>query len=144
MTTNPISRRDFLRQAGAGAATAGAIGALVTLRANPLGLPIGSQTWPHRAMIKEGNFAGLAKVLADMGVRSIELCSPAGYPEFAPLSDTKLVKQVLMDHGLTCTSAHFGMRELRESQAASIAWAHEVGITQMVTATLGAGNTPTM
>jgi len=144
MTTDPISRREFLRQAGAGAAAAGALGAGVTLHANPLGLPIGSQTWPHRAMIKEGNFAGLAKTLADLGVRSIELCSPTGYPEFAPLSDTKLVKKVLSDHGLTCMSGHFGMKELRESQAASSAWAHEVGITQMLTATLAAGNTPTM
>ena len=36
------------------------------------------------------------------------------------------------------------MKELRQTQGASIAWAKEVGITQMVTATLGAGNNPTM
>jgi sugar phosphate isomerase/epimerase len=36
------------------------------------------------------------------------------------------------------------MRELRERQADSIAWAREVGITQMITATLGAGSNPTM
>ena len=36
------------------------------------------------------------------------------------------------------------MRELREKQAESIAWAKDVGITQMITATLGGGNTPTM
>src|SRR5262245_17547228 len=36
------------------------------------------------------------------------------------------------------------MRELREKQSESLAWAKDVGITQMVTATLGAGNTPTM
>jgi sugar phosphate isomerase/epimerase len=36
------------------------------------------------------------------------------------------------------------MRELREKQPESIAWAKDVGITQMITATLGAGNGPTM
>jgi sugar phosphate isomerase/epimerase len=36
------------------------------------------------------------------------------------------------------------MRELRESQGKAIEWANDVGITQMVTATLGAGNAPTM
>ena len=43
-----------------------------------------------------------------------------------------------------CESAHFSMRELRETQDKSIAWAKDIGITQMITATLGAGNTPTM
>ena len=110
----------------------------------PLGLPIGSQTYPHRALIKDGNFAGLLKTLADIGVQSIELCSPLGYGEFASLSDGKQVRSIVADHGLKCESAHFGMRELRQKQAESIAWAKDVGITQMITASLGAGNNPTM
>ena len=63
------------------------------LNANPLGLPIGSQTYPHRAMIKDGNFAGLPKNLADIGVQSVEMCSPLGYAEFAPLADGKQVEE---------------------------------------------------
>ncbi len=55
-----------------------------------------------------------------------------------------MVKEILADHGLTCESAHFSMKELREKQAASIDWAKEIGITQMITATLGGGNTPTL
>jgi sugar phosphate isomerase/epimerase len=51
---------------------------------------------------------------------------------------------MLADHGLTCVSGHFSMRELRERHAESIAWAQAVGITQMVTATLGGGNSPTL
>src|SRR5688500_2295680 len=138
-----ISRREFFKMAGANAAAAtlGAAGA--RLGANPLGLPIGSQTYPHRAMIKDGNFAGLLKILREIGVEQIELCSP-GYAEFASLADGKQVRTIIADHGLGCVSAHFSMRELRESQQKSIEWAKEVGITQMVTATLGAGNTPTM
>ena len=53
--------------------------------------------------------------------------------------------RLIADHGLTCESAHFGMDELRNSQAKSIAWANDVGITQMVTATLGGGrHSPTL
>ena len=37
-------------------------------------------------------------------------------------------------------SSHFTMGELRKSQEKSIEWAKEVGITQMITATLGDGN----
>src|SRR5262249_14297507 len=36
------------------------------------------------------------------------------------------------------------MKELRQTQQASIAWARDIGITQMITATLGAGTDPTM
>jgi sugar phosphate isomerase/epimerase len=140
-----LSRREFLQKAAADAAAAGFLAAgAATLHANPLGLPIGSQTWPHRQMIKDGDLAGLAKALADIGVQSVEMCSPLGYADFASLSDGKQVKKILADHGLSCVSAHFGMRELRERQAESIAWARDVGITQMITASLGAGNTPTM
>jgi len=140
-----LSRRDFFRLAAADAGIAGFVAAgVVRLRANPLGLPIGSQTWPHRQMIKNGNFAGLAKALADIGVESVEMCSPIGYNDFAMLSDGKQVRRILADHGLTCVSSHFSMKELRERQSASIAWAKDVGITQMIVASLGAGSSPTM
>jgi sugar phosphate isomerase/epimerase len=141
----PVSRREFLKTAATDAAVAGLLAAGVAeLHANPLGLPIGSQTYPHRQMIKDGNFAGLAKTLADIGVQSVEMCSPLGYSDFASLSDGKQVKRTLADHGLTCESGHFSMRELREKHSESIAWAKDVGITQMITASLGAGNNPTM
>ncbi len=143
MTT--LSRREFFRSAGAqAAAAAGVMTGVVKLRANPLGLPIGSQTWPHRAMIKDGNFAGLAKVLSGIGVQTVEMCSPFSYDEFASLSDGKQVKQILGDHGLTCESCHFGMEDFRERHQQCIAWAKDVGITQMLTATLDAGDHPTM
>jgi sugar phosphate isomerase/epimerase len=114
------------------------------LKASPLGLPIGSQTYPHRQMIRDGDFAGLLKILKGIGIETVELCSALGYAEFAPLSDPKLVKQTLAEHGMKCESGHFSMRELRENQQRSIDWAREIGMTQMVVATLGGGNTPTM
>jgi sugar phosphate isomerase/epimerase len=114
------------------------------LDASPFGWPIGSQTYPHRQMIKDGDFAGLLTVLKDIGVAEVELCSPFGYAEFAPLADAAAVKKVIADHGMTCESAHFSLRELRENQQKSIDWAKAIGMTQMAVATLGGGTTPTM
>jgi sugar phosphate isomerase/epimerase len=132
-----VSRREFVKSVAADAAVAGILASSATrLRANPLGLPIGSQTWPHRAAIKQ-DFPGLLKQLADIGVQAIEMCSPFGYADFAGLSKGTEVKQILADHGLTCVSCHFGMRELRQSQEVSLAWARDVGITQIITASLG-------
>jgi sugar phosphate isomerase/epimerase len=139
-----MSRREFVKQAAADAAVAGLLAARgAQLHASPLGLPIGSQTYPHRAMLKQ-DFPGVLKQLADLGVQQIELCSPFGYADFAGLAKGAEVKKIIAGHGLTCVSCHFSMKELREAQDASVAWAQEVGITQMITASLGGGNTPSM
>jgi sugar phosphate isomerase/epimerase len=114
------------------------------LEASPLGLPIGSQTWPHREMIRDGRFAGLLEILKGIGVGTIELCSPFGYAEFASLSDAKQVKATIAASGMTCLSSHFGLKELRENQQRSIDWAHGVGLTQMYVATLAGPAAPTL
>jgi len=134
-----ISRREFFKKTATDAAVAGflAAGGVATLRANPLGLPIGSQTYPHRALIADGKFGDLLKQMKDIGIERIELCSAIGYNEFAKLADAKETKKIISDHGLKCESAHFSMRELRESQQKSIEWAKEIGIKQMITASLG-------
>ncbi len=141
-----MSRRAFLGQtAAAGAAGFLAAGG-TTLRANPLGLPIGSQVYPTRSMLKD--FPAYVKMLAGIGVTRLELCSPIGYgAEFASLTSGREVQTILADHGLKAESSHFTLRELRNTQQQSIDWAKEVGITQMVTATLADGNggsTPTL
>src|SRR6185436_19780481 len=91
-------------------------------------------------MIKDGDFAGLLATLKEIGVGAVELCSAHGYAEFAPLADAKAVKKTIADHGMTCVSGHFSLRELRENHQRSIDWAHDIGITQMIVATLGGGN----
>ena len=139
-----LSRREFIQKTATSGVAMSYLGSVSEALANPLGLPIGSQTWPHRALIKEGNFPGLLKTLKDIGVDTIELCSPIGYGDFSSLTDGKQVRRIIADHGMTCESCHFGMRELRERQGESLAWAKDVGITQIITATLGAGNTPTL
>src|SRR5262245_40434182 len=138
------SRRELFKKVATDAVAAGFMAAgVVDLHANPLGLPIGSQTYAYRAMLKQ-DVPGLRKQMADLGIQRIELCSPFSYSEFAGLAKGAEVRKILADHGLICESAHFDMKELRQTQEASIAWAKEVGITQMLTATLGAGNKPTM
>src|SRR5262245_6233379 len=140
MPMAPLSRRAFLQRA---AACAGAAGFLAVpaapLRANPLGLPIGSQVYPLRSMLKD--LPAFVKTMAEIGVTRLELCSPIGYGrDFASLADGGEVRKILADHGMKAESSHFSMRELRNSQEKSIEWANAVGITQMVTATLGDGN----
>src|ERR1700682_6605840 len=129
-----ISRREFLQSAATYAAAAGLLSAGVPkLRASPLGMPIGCQTWPVREMIAK-DFPGTIKQLAEAGFQTIELCSPVGYADsgfagLAKYSGTEL-QRILGDAGVTCVSSHFSITELREHQESRIAWAKDVGLTQ--------------
>ena len=51
-----MTRREFVKKSGTDLALAGILAAGATrLAAAPLGLPIGSQTYPHRTMIRDGD-----------------------------------------------------------------------------------------
>jgi sugar phosphate isomerase/epimerase len=140
------TRRQFLRTATCTGAAGFLVASAPKLRANPLGLPIGSQVYPLRSMLKD--FPAFVKSIAEIGVTRLELCSPIGYgADFASLANGTEVRKILADHGLKAESSHFTLRELRNDQQKSIAWAKEVGITQMIVATLADGNggsTPTL
>jgi sugar phosphate isomerase/epimerase len=143
-----ISRRDFVKTAAAGATVASFLSATsLDLHASPLGMPIGCQTWPVRESIAK-DFPGTVKQLAAAGFQSIELCSPYGYSDngFAGLSKYSgaELKKILSDAGVTCVSSHFGIDELRKDQQRSIAWAKEVGLTQMLVPSLDGPKNPTM
>ncbi|HVN18458.1 MAG TPA: sugar phosphate isomerase/epimerase, partial [Dongiaceae bacterium] len=143
-----ITRRDFCKTAATSAAAAGLLSSgIMKLHANPLGLPIGCQTWAVKDMIAK-NFPATLKMLSDIGFQSIELCSPVGYTEFgfgalAKYKGSEL-KKMINDAGLTCVSSHFGLDELRKDQDARIAWAKDVGLTQMLVASLDGPKHPTM
>ena len=143
-----LSRREFLGAATTSAAAIGFLGANpLELSADPLGLPIGCQTWPVRASIAK-DFPGTIKQLADAGFQSIELCSPYGYEEFGfgglvKYSPAEL-RKILSDAGVTCISSHFGIGELRKNQERSIGWAKDIGLTQMLVPSLGGPKNPTM
>jgi sugar phosphate isomerase/epimerase len=143
-----ISRREFLQSAAGYAAAAGLLSSsIVELRANPLGLPLGCQTWPVRDMIAK-DFPGTIKELAQAGFQTIELCSPVGYADsgFAGLAKYKgaELRRILADAGVTCVSSHFGIEELRKNQADRIAWAKDLGLTQMLVPSLNGPKNPTL
>jgi sugar phosphate isomerase/epimerase len=143
-----ISRREFFKNAAVNAAVAGFLssGARM-LRANPLGMPIGCQTWPVRRMIAK-DFPGTIKELAEAGFQTVELCSPVGYADSGFAGIGKYtgaeLRRILGDSGVTCVSSHFGIEELRKNQAGSIAWAKDVGLTQMIVPSLEGPKNPTM
>jgi len=143
-----MSRRDFLKNTATQAAVAAiASASALELRANPLGMPIGCQTWPVREMIAK-DFPGTIKQLADAGFQTIELCSPVGYADsgFAGLAKYTgaELRKVLSDAGVSCMSSHFGIKELRDNQEGRIAWAKDVGIKQMIVPSLEGPKNPTM
>jgi len=117
------------------------------VHASPLGLPIGCQTWPVRSMIAK-DFPGTLKQLSAVGFQSIEMCSPVGYADsgFGGLKkySGKELRTMIQDAGLNCVSSHFSLDELRKDQDGRIAWAKEVGMTQMLVASLGGPKNPTM
>ena len=139
-----LSRRDFFKTAAADAALAGLLSS--GARANPLGLPLGCQTYPVRKMIA-ADFPGTIKQLKDAGFETIELCSPVGYADgFGGLAKYKgaELRRMLGDMGVTCKSSHFDIKELRENQAGRIAWAKDLGLTQMLVPSLEGPKNPAM
>ena len=142
---DPMTRREFLGKTAAGTPAAGfMLASAGTASANPLGLPIGSQTYPHRAMIADGKFVDLLKQLKSIGVDQIELCGylgGAGYPEFKSLADGKATRKVIEDNGLKAVSCHFLFPELRDNLATAIAWSKDLGLEQMMVPTVKSGAT---
>jgi len=141
-----ITRRNFIQTTSAAAATGIFLSGKV-LRAKPLGLAIGCQTWPVRLLIAQ-DFPGTLKRLAQAGFESVELCSPVGYADsgFAGLGKYKPaeLKRILTDAGVTCISSHFTIQELRANQDDRIAWASSLGLKQMMVPTLAGPAKPTM
>ena len=130
-----MNRRVFLT---AGAAAAALLSGKRSVFADPLGLPIGCQTYPVRKSIG-ADFAGTMKKLRSAGFTQIELCSPYGYDDFSSLQKykPKELRRLLEDWGLECVSAHWSADELFQRADQSIAYAKEFGMTQMAIAALG-------
>jgi sugar phosphate isomerase/epimerase len=129
-----ISRRQFLY----GSAVAMAAAAM-KIEANPLGMPIGCQTYPLRESIGK-DFEGTLHQIAGGGFRMIEMCSPTSFANsgFGPLVNMKAaeIRRMIHDAGLGCVSSHFRMEELKGQLDDRIAWAKELGLKQMICATM--------
>lgn len=129
-----ISRRQLL-----GAGAAGLLAAAREAAADPLGLPIGFQSYSVRDLL-EKDFAGTLKELAGVGYKTVELCSPIGYKDAAFSQLLKMtpaeVKRMVEDAGLKATSCHYQLREMNENLEECIAWAKAIGYDQMVVASM--------
>ncbi|HEV2495475.1 MAG TPA: TIM barrel protein [Terriglobia bacterium] len=134
-----ISRRGFLGRAATGIASASYLTRNASeLHADPLGLPIGCQTWPVREAIGK-DFDGTLRQLAAQGFRAIEMCSPPGYKDygFGPLIGMKAseMRERIHAAGLNCPSCHYGFPELKEHLDERLAYAKELGLSQMIIST---------
>ncbi len=129
-----ISRRQFLY----GSAVA-MVATAMKIEANPLGLPIGCQTYPLRESI-ERDFEGTLHQIAGGGYRMIEMCSPTSFADsgFGPLVNIKAaeIRRMIHNAGLGCVSSHFRIEELKGQLDDRIAWAKELGLKQMICATM--------
>ena len=142
-----IPRRQFLKRAAASSSAAlsflkGPLGA------NPLGIPLGCQTYPVGNLIGE-DFTGTIKQLAEIGFQRIELCSPVGYSghakfgAIAKYSGAEL-RKMFGDLGVTCKSCHFSITEYRRELPGRIAWAKDLHLTQMIVPSLHGPRNPSM
>jgi sugar phosphate isomerase/epimerase len=140
LTMHTVSRRYFL------GALASLAPAARLLEADPLGMPIGCQTYPVRDAIGK-DFAGTLRELHAIGYRTIEMCSPMSYERgFGPLAKLPPaeLRRTIHGAGMRCQSSHFGFRELRENLDERIAWAKGMGLQQMVLSSFGLRRDATM
>ena len=131
-----MTRRSFLRHSAlAVGAVAWAGQPVFSLRANPLGMPIGFQTWVVREQLVK-DFEGTLRRMAGLGFKTVEMCSPPEYVSsgFGPLTNLKApeMRRIIEDAGLRCVSCHYPFEGLKQNLEARIAFAKELGLTQMV------------
>ncbi|QEC69881.1 sugar phosphate isomerase/epimerase [Panacibacter ginsenosidivorans] len=146
-----INRRSFLTQ------TTKAAGAAIVLSQLPKqllagaaenNLPIGFQSWTVKDKLS-ADFPGTLKMMADMGYKMIEMCSPKGYAQIGfgafTLMKTADIKKTINDAGLTCPSCHFGSAEFADDKIDdSIQFAQDMGLTQMICSTFWLLKTATL
>ena len=134
-----ISRREFLRNSAVGMVVAGGVtGAASKLSANPLGMPIGFQSWSVQELLQK-DFDGTLRQMAESGFESMELCSPPSYRQygFGGLVNLKgsELRERINGVGLKCESCHYQWGELRTSLDERIAYAKDLGLKQMILST---------
>jgi sugar phosphate isomerase/epimerase len=147
----PINRRAFLSNTSKAALATMALSTMHSSffeAAALVEVPIGFQSWSVKDMLGK-DLPGTLKMMADMGYQSIEMCSPQGYKDigFGPLAAMKTsdLKQTIADSGLQCFSCHFGFGELAPDKIdTSIAFAKEMGLTQMICSTFWLPATATL
>lgn len=133
-----LNRRTFIKTSGLAIGATAMAGSLTgTLMSYVAKKPLsfGFQTWTLRDQLGE-DLPGTLKVMADMGYREVEFCSPLGYTgtpfeQFNQMSGREL-KKIIEDAGLICESSHYNMGEIRDHLDNRIEWSQQMGITQII------------
>jgi sugar phosphate isomerase/epimerase len=132
------TRRNFIKTTGAALGSAAIISRLpfgLSFCAKKEPLSFGFQTWTLREQLGE-DLTGTLKMMADMGYKEVEFCSPFGYTgtpfeKFNDLSGAEL-RKIIEGAGLKCESSHYNINELRDHLENRIEWSLKMGITQMI------------
>lgn len=147
-----ITRRQFIGKSAIGISSAFVAAQIpANLKAGILNkssmLPLGFQVWTIREKLVK-DFPGTLKMMAGLGYKCVEMCSPPGYESsgFGPLMKMKPKEmlQVINDAGLIFESTHYGMDELRKNLKERIDFAAETGQKQMVLSSFGLPQNATM
>ncbi len=144
-----INRREFIGKTSLGAAAAFALMQIPEQFLSPYNdIPIGFQTFPIRDILAK-DFSGTLKMMAGLGYKQTEMCSPKGYESigYGPLVGIKAtdMKKMISDSGLSCISCHFGSGELTTDKLDErIEWSHDLGLSQMICSTFWLPKTATI
>ncbi len=142
-----MDRRQFLGKSALGlgsAMIATQFPLEATESAKALNKPLGFQIWTIRQQLLK-DFPGTLKMMAGMGYKTVEMCSPVGYG-FKELINMKgsEMKKIVEDQGLKLESCHYGMKEFRNNLDERISWAKDAGMKQMVIASFEVNKNSTM
>jgi sugar phosphate isomerase/epimerase len=123
-STNPLSRRSFLKTAAATGVTASYFLEPATVNASPLNLPIGLQLYTVGPELDKDPIGTLKRVAA-VGYKQVEL-SP-----LSKISNADL-KKALDDNGLKNPSGHYMLFDLMANLQQKIEVAHQFGQQFMI------------
>jgi len=145
------NRRTFLENTAKGLTAAFALSNIpVELFANGRifeDFPIGFQTYAVREKLSN-DFSGTMKMMAGLGYKITEMCSPQGYVKsgFGPIASMKTsdIRKMINDAGLSCPSCHFGFTELTDKLDDRIEFARQLGLKHMICSTFGLPKTSTL
>lgn len=130
-----MNRRAFLRNCAAVTAAGAVLPTWLQAAHRTGAFKIGFQSWVVRQPLNE-DFAGTLKKMAGLGYEGIEMCSPLGYGKygFGPLAEMPVdeMKRTLKGEGIECISTHVTFQELTNDFMASVEFAHQLGLKQMI------------
>lgn len=108
---------------------------------------IGFQSWVMKDELAK-DFSGTLQKMAALGYNSIEMCSPQGYAQFGfgalQRFNARELKTMIKDAGFTCVSSHYVFSELKDHAEERVAFAKELGLSQMVISSYGLPKTATL